>query len=100
MILVRDVFEIEFGRAREAVEAWREGLALAEEISEGKLKGRLLTDLVGPYYTLVVEFPFPSLAAWEESAKKLMGDPAWRTWYPKVVRLAHGGHREIFNIVE
>ena len=58
---------------------------------------RLLTDLVGPYYTLVFEHSYPSLAEYERSSREGMANEEWRAWYPKVAALAGGGHREIFN---
>ena len=36
---------------------------------------RTLTDLVGPYYTLVMETTAKDLAGWEAEARKGMSDP-------------------------
>jgi hypothetical protein len=100
MILVRDVFQLKFGKAREAVSLWTEGLALAKKIGYGARSARMLTDLVGPYYTLVIETSFDSLSEYERAAQTVMGNDDWQAWYTKVVPLAEGGHREIFTIVE
>jgi hypothetical protein len=48
MILVRDVFHLKFGKARNAVSLRKEVLALAKKIGYGARSARLLTDLVGP----------------------------------------------------
>ncbi len=98
MILVRDVFQLKFGQAKEAVAAWQEGVAIMKRLGGGQAP-RLLTDLVGPYYTLVFEHSYPSLAEYERSSREGMANEEWRAWYPKVAALAGGGHREIFNIV-
>ncbi len=101
MILVRNVFQLKFGQAREALAAWKEGLAIAERLGAPRARWRLLTDLAGPeFYTLVLEGTYGSLAEFEEQAQRMMADPAWRAWYPKVGALSVGGHREIFTIVE
>jgi len=101
MILVRNVFRLKFGQAREALATWKEGLAIAERLGMPRARGRLLTDLAGPdFYTLVFEATYGSLAEFEEQAKRLMSDPAWQAWYPKVGALSVGGHREIFTVVE
>lgn len=101
MILVRNVFRLKFGQAREAVATWKEGMAIAERAGVGRGRQRLLTDLAGPeFYTLVLEGTYDSLADFEQSAKKLMAAPEWQAWYPRVTALSLGGHREILNIVE
>jgi hypothetical protein len=100
MILVRNVFRLKFGQAREAIAAWKEGLAIAERAGAGG-RYRLLTDLAGPnFYTLVLEGTYGSLADFERAAQALMAVPEWRAWYPKVADLSEGGHREIFTIVD
>jgi hypothetical protein len=101
MILVRNVFRLKFGQAREAIAAWKEGLAIAERAGAGGGRYRLLTDLAGPeFYTLVLEGTYASLAEFEHTAQALMAVPAWRAWYPRVTALSEGGHREIFTIVD
>jgi len=101
MIVVRNVFRVKFGQAREAVAAWKEGLAIAERVGVNRGNRRLLTDLAGPdFYTLVLEDTHASLAEWEQAAQRLMAAPEWRAWYPKVSAFCEGGHREILNIVD
>jgi len=55
MIVVRDVFRLKFGAAREVFAAFREIGEVAKKsgFADGSL--RVLTDLVGSYYTLVLE---------------------------------------------
>lgn len=99
MILVRDVFQLKFGKSKEAVAAWKEGLAMFEKAGMKKGSTRLLTDLVGNYYTLVFEAEFESLTAWENLMKTHMGNQEWKDWHAKVLQFNESGHREIFNIV-
>lgn len=98
MIVVRNVFRLQFGEAREAQAVWKEGLAIASRLGYGQ--SRILSDLVGEYYTLVVETTFASLAEFDERSKKIMASEEWHAWYQKFLPLAEGGHREIFTIVE
>ena len=100
MILVRDVFRVKFGQAREALAAWKE---IGDYMTKkGQLPGshRVLTDLVGPYYTVVLEMTVGSLAEWEERGRAAMQDPEWRARYQKFTPFAESGYREIFNIVQ
>ena len=65
MIVVREVFQLHYGKAREAI-------ALVKEMSRmgpsmGAKPPRLLTDQVGRYYTLIMEMEFESLAALEKA---------------------------------
>jgi hypothetical protein len=101
MILVRNIFRLKFGQAREATATWKEGLAIAKRAALPIGSARLLTDLAGPdFYTLIVESAYDSLADFERAAQTVMGNAEWRAWYPKVVALCEGGRREILNVVE
>ena len=101
MILIRNVFRLKFGQAREAIAAWKEGRAIAERAGVGGGRYRLLTDLAGPaFYTRVLEGTYASLADLEQSAQALMAVPEWRAWYPRATALSAGGHREILNLVD
>ena len=99
MILGRNVFRLKFGQARPALALWREGAALIAKASPGT-SSRLLTDLVGPSYTVMMEDTFKDLVDFEQAARNVMGSNEWRAWYQKFVPLVDSGYREIFNIVE
>ena len=99
MILVRDVFRLKFGKARDAMAVWREMLQQAKRAGYGATSTSLLTDLVGSYYTIVLESTFDDLASFERGASKLTKDEQWRTSYQKFTLLAESGYREIFTIV-
>lgn len=99
MILVRNIFQLKFGKARDAIAAWKKGMAIAERL--GVERFRLLTDLAGPdFYTLILEGTYQSLADFEQTSQKLMGSSEWQAWYPQVQALCEGGRREILNVVE
>ena len=100
MILVRNVFQVKFGQAREALALWKEGAALGAKLGGGAMaRSRILTDVSGvPFYTLVFETEHESLAAYESAARELMANPEWHAWYAKVSPLLAGGHREVLTI--
>ena len=98
MIIVRDVFQLRFGTAREAVAICKEGLSKAEQSGQAAPM-RLMTDLVGNYYTLVMESSHESLAHFETSMQEMTSREDWRAWYQKLLPLLESGHREIFNLV-
>jgi hypothetical protein len=61
---------------------------------------RVLTDLVGPYYTVVVETTLSSLAEYEETRASAMSNQHWREAYQKFSPHVESGYREIFTILE
>ena len=99
MILVRDCFQLEFGKARDAIAAWKEGLAIAKQAGLSA-NTRLLTDFAGPsFYTLILESTSESLADYEERQRKLFASPDWKKWYASAQPLLKSGHRELLTIV-
>lgn len=64
-----------------------------------ELSTRLLTDLTGPFYTLVLELTVPDLASYEANAQRLFSNEDWQAHYQKLAPLVKSGYREIFNVV-
>ena len=74
MIVQRNVFQLEFGQAKEAIEIMRESSVIAARLG---LPGqqRLLTDLTGEMYTLVLEVTVENMAQLQEGAR-MFADPS------------------------
>lgn len=98
MIVVRDVFRLRFGEAKEAIAALREGREVARE--SGYAVERITADLTGEFYTLVMESSFESLAAYEHALRAVSESEAWQESYRRLVPLVESGRREIFRVVE
>ncbi len=99
MILVRNVFQLKFGKMREALALWKqEGVGFLKKAGVGSV--RLYTDLAAPYYTLVMETTHPSLADFEKVHQAAAANADRKKWYEKFVPLVESGRREIFNVVE
>ena len=94
-----NVFRLKFGKAREAVALIKEGVAIQKRAG-ANYSARVLTDLTGPFYTLVLELTVPSLSAFEAEAPRFMGDKDFQANYQKLVPLVESGYREIFTLVE
>ena len=96
MILVRDVFHLKFGKAKDAKAAMKEAKSMM-----GEGNNRVLFDLVGPSYTMVMEGTYKNLAEFEASLSKDMGGKNWQDWYhQKFVPLVDNSYREIFTVME
>jgi hypothetical protein len=99
MILVRNVFQLKFGKTKEAVALIKEGVAIQKRAGL-EMDQRILTDLVGPFYTLVLELKIPGLSDLEANMRKVMGNTDWQVNYQKFSALVESGYREIFTVVE
>ncbi len=99
MILVRNVFRLECGKSREAVALWQHGVEVLRRAGVSR-DIRILTDLAGPFNTIVVEESFESLGAMEDRLRSDSRVPGWREFYPQFAALVKSGHRELFTIVD
>lgn len=99
MIVVRNTFRLKFGKAREAAAIMKEGIAIQKRAGVN-VSQRLLTDMTGVFYTIVLELTLPNLAALEAMMPKIMGDKDWQANYQKLLPLVESGQREIFTLVE
>ena len=99
MIVVRNVFRLKFGKAKEGVALLKEGIAIQKRAGV-EMNQRLMTDLVGTFYTLVLELTIPDMGALEANMPKVMCDKDWQANYQKFSALVESGYREIFTLLE
>ena len=98
MIVVRDVFRLKFGKAKDVKALMLELKKLMEP--EQAKNSRTLFDLVGPSYTMVLETSHKNLADFEASFSTTMGKNEWTEWYQKFIPLMESSYREIFTVAE
>lgn len=100
MLVVRNIFRLKYGHAKPAIAAMKEAQAMMKRAGINS-PVRLMADVVGPAYTLVLENSYQSLQEFEAEGKQVMGNAEWGAWYhDKVVPHVESGYREIFNVVE
>jgi hypothetical protein len=97
MILVRNTFRVKFGRMKDALALMKEGEKAMKAITQKPQ--RLLTDVTGAFYTLVLEVEYDNLAEFENVGAEMMKAPGWKDWYQKFGALVEKGRREIYTIV-
>jgi len=101
MIVIRNVFRLKFGKAKEAVALMKQGVEIQKKTLTGvEFSTRVLTDVTGPFYTLVLELTVPNFGAFEATAPRLFGDKDFQANYQKMSDLVESGYREVFTIVE
>ncbi|MFO7546912.1 MAG: hypothetical protein R6W77_15575 [Trueperaceae bacterium] len=97
MIIVRDVFKLQFGKAKEGIKLLKQGQEALKQA--GYPADRVLADLTGDFYTLVLESRVESLAQYEESLATIRDIEGWQEAYGRFAPLVHSGRREIFREV-
>jgi hypothetical protein len=97
MIVVRDIFQIKFGKMRDVLTMWRGGQEILKR--SGHNPNRVLTDLTGEFYTFVLESTFNNLAEFESGHQGTTTSDEWRKFYDRFTQLVEAGRREIFNVV-
>jgi hypothetical protein len=97
MILVRNTFQLKFGKAKDAKAVIKDGMSLLK--MPGLKENRAYMDLSGPFYTLVLENVWDNLGAFEKGLSEMGKMPEWAAWYAKLVPLIESGHREIYSVI-
>ena len=96
MILQRVILQAKWGRGDELVRLIKK--ARVESTSFGGRNSRLLTDLSGPFFTIVTETEFKSLADFEENRKTLFSQPDVQEFINATTPLIESGRQEFFTI--
>jgi len=99
MIQVRLVFQAKFGKAADLV-------ALMKEYNDweappgipGPRSVRLLTDLSGPFDTVVQEVEYDSFEAWEKGQAAMFAHPRAQEMMERTRDLIAGGSKEYFTV--
>ena len=95
MILVRNVFQAKFGKADELVAVFKQA---QQVLSETAANQRILTDLSGPFHTVVLETQFENLAEWERSRAEMFTNPQLGAVFARTNDLVESGHAEYYTI--
>jgi len=96
MIVVRGVLQAKYGKGDVLVQLLKEGRAMWP----GGRNARLLTDLSGPFFTVVSDVEYDSFGAWEADAQAMFGDSRFAAWFERMTPLVESGRREFYNLVE
>ena len=78
MIVVRFVFQAKWGKADEVVDEFKKNAEMMRKALGSNVRVRLLTDLSGPFHTVVQELEVESLAAWEKLRIAMFNNPEFQ----------------------
>ncbi len=94
MILIREVFQVKYGQGDSMVALFKE----AQEKWLSEMPSRLLVDLSGRFFSVVVEIEVESLAEWEARMAELFAAPETADWFARMTNFVESGHREFYTI--
>jgi hypothetical protein len=95
MIIVRDVFQARYGKASDLVVLFKE---FQEKIASKVPGYRILTDASGPFFTVVTEMQFESMAVWEQQSTEIISRPEFGDWFVRMTPLVESGRRDFYKI--
>jgi hypothetical protein len=96
MIVIRNIFQIKAGAMKQAIALGKENRTLIERA--GFTGMRVLTDVVGDFYTLVLEIECASLQEFERGIGESFASAEWQAWYQRFTPLVQSGRREILQV--
>jgi hypothetical protein len=96
MYLIRDIFHAKPGGAKDLVAKFKKSLPHMR--AEGVRGMRVMTDTVGPYWTVVCETEVEELQAYFDLGRAKPPSPEIEEAMKGYMELVTGGSREIFRI--
>ena len=99
MIVVRSVLQAQFGKGGELAALVGQAMQqMTQEMGTGS-KWRVLTDLSGPFATVVIEVEEESLAAWEQRRAQMFGAQGFQEMMANAQALVQsGGRNELYTL--
>lgn len=97
MYVERNVFQLKFGVGRQATEMWKAYVERAHQ-EDDNIHVRLLTDISGKAYVLVVELLHATFSDAEPSQCRLVNRPDWKDFYRQFVTLCESSERTYYKL--
>jgi hypothetical protein len=98
MIVVRMVFQTKWGKAEQAVKEFAGAVEIMQRITGSKPHVRILTDLSGPFHTVVQEIEVESLAKWEQYRTAMFSSPEFQQNSSNMEMPFEGGRTEFYTL--
>ena len=98
MILVRFVCRAKFGQASEVVAGFKQSGEIVRTIVGPNIRTRILTDLSGPFDTVVQEIKVESLAEWERLRAVIFSNPEFQEAEAALPNFIESGRTEYYTI--
>jgi hypothetical protein len=97
MFVERNVFHLKFGQAKPAVTLWKDYLEKVHR-ENNTIHVRMLTDLSGQGYSLIMEQLFDTYAQMEPGACPLVNRPDWKEFYQQFIPYCESSERTLYKM--
>jgi hypothetical protein len=97
MYIIRELFHAKPGKAKDLVKMFKQAVPHFEKSDEGK-NFKVLTDITGNYWTVVVEFEVEDIGSFMKNIRSGTGTPELQQIMKGYIDLLEGGKREIFLV--
>jgi len=97
MYIERNVFQLKFGSAKPALNMWKAYLEQAHQ-TDSSIHARLLTDLSGPGYRIILELGYEAYADLEPQKCKLTQLSGWSEFYRQFIPLCERSDRTLYKL--
>ena len=98
MILVRFVCQAKFGKAHEVVAGFKQSQEIFRRVVAPDVRVRILTDLSGPFDTVVQEIELESLAEWERLRTAIFSNSEVQEAEAGMPEVIESGRTEYYTI--
>ncbi|HEY0678346.1 MAG TPA: hypothetical protein VGD17_08665 [Chitinophagaceae bacterium] len=97
MFVERNIFNLKFGQARPAITMWKDYLEKAHR-EDNNIHVRMLTDLSGRGYSLIIEQSFNTYAELEPSKCALVNRSDWKEFYQQFIAYCESSERTLYKL--
>jgi hypothetical protein len=97
MFVERNVFHLKFGAAKQAVNLWKDYLQKVH-VSDNTIRARLLTDITGRGYTIVLELSYSNYEELEPAKCSLTKKEGWKEFYQQFIPLCEYSERTQYKL--
>jgi hypothetical protein len=97
-VLVRFICQAKFGKASEVVAGFKQSAEIVRTMVGPNIRTRILTDLSGPFDTVVQEIEVESLAEWERLRAMIFSNPEVQEAEAAGPSLIESGRTEYYTI--
>ncbi len=97
VLVVREVYRALQWQVRQAVALLHRYGALLEDSGVGR-NPRVLTDLSGPLFQVVIETEVDELSVWESQRRKMFEQPEFGVWFLQLLNHVDQGRHDLYRV--
>ena len=98
MYLIREIFKCKPGKAKEIVKIFKKARPHMEK--DGFTNGKIMTDFVSDYWTVVLQYEVKKLDQFADKARSETTNPELGEIFKGYMDFLEGGRREIYLLEE